>query len=171
MSPWKVGRFGDDPPPAVASRPTTYRATLTADRCGERTAGKRYMAGSVSRASPWTTHRPAASNQFPRRGAHSTGVWYGHAAEFGARRARARMLKTAMFDEGVDGGDGHVQAAPTTAPHRGPDRASSWRSTPTEALSVDFYLRSSGSDGRIERRGDSLSPRCRCLRKGDAETN
>ena len=107
LSPWTVGRFGDD------AGADAYRATLAADLAAVTAAGKRYMP-VVFPGFSWHNLDGGASNQIPRRG----GAFYWRQVG-NAVGAGATMLKTAMFDE-VDEGTAMFKLAPTAA--AAPDR-------------------------------------------------
>ena len=131
LSPWTVGRFGDD------AGADAYRATLAADLAATTAAGKRYMP-VVFPGFSWHNLNGGASNQIPRRG----GAFYWRQV-WNAVGAGATMLKTAMFDE-VDEGTAMFKLAPTAA--QLPTGASF---VPLDAdghaLPSDFYLRVGGA--------------------------
>jgi hypothetical protein len=131
LSPWTVGRFGDD------AGADAYRATLAADLAAVTAAGKRYMP-VVFPGFSWHNLEGGAANQIPRRG----GAFYWRQVS-NAVGAGATMLKTAMFDE-VDEGTAMFKLAPTAA--QLPSGASF---VPLDAdgraLSSDFYLRLGGA--------------------------
>jgi len=132
LSPWTVGRFGDD------AGADAYRARmLAADLAAATAAGKRYMP-VVFPGFSWHNLRGGAWNQIPRRG----GAFYWRQV-WNAVGAGATMLKTAMFDE-VDEGTAMFKLAPTAA--KLPTGASL---VPLDAdghaLPSDFYLRVGGA--------------------------
>jgi hypothetical protein len=131
LSPWTVGRFGDD------AGADAYRATLDADLAAATAAGKRYLA-VVFPGFSWHNLDGGPANQIPRRG----GAFYWRQV-WNAVGAGATMLKTAMFDE-VDEGTAMFKLAPTAA--QLPTGASL---VPLDAdgraLPSDFYLRVGGA--------------------------
>ena len=145
LSPWTVGRFGDD------ARADAYRArSLAADLAAVTAAGKRYMP-VVFPGFSWHNLKGGAPNQIPRRG----GAFYWRQV-WNAVDAGATMLKTAMFDE-VDEGTAMFKLAPTAATL--PAGASL---TPLDAdgraLPSDFYLRVGGAATALLRGDLPLSP-------------
>jgi hypothetical protein len=131
LSPWTVGRFGDD------AGADAYRATLAADLAAATAAGKRYMP-VVFPGFSWHNLDGGPPNQIPRRG----GAFYWRQV-WNAVGAGATMLKTAMFDE-VDEGTAMFKLAPTAGEL--PTGASL---VPLDAdgvaLPSDFYLRVGGA--------------------------
>jgi hypothetical protein len=145
LSPWTVGRFGDD------AGADAYRATLAADLAAATAAGKRYMP-VVFPGFSWHNLKGAASNEIPRRG----GAFYWRQV-WNAVDAGATMLKTAMFDE-VDEGTAMFKLAPTAGAL--PTGASL---VPLDAdgiaLPSDFYLRLGGAATAVLRGDLPGSPR------------
>jgi hypothetical protein len=145
LSPWTVGRFGDD------AGADAYRASrLGADLAAVTAAGKRYMP-VVFPGFSWHNLMGAASNQIPRRG----GAFYWRQV-WNAVGAGATMLKTAMFDE-VDEGTAMFKLAPTAA-----DLPAGVSLVPLDAdgraLPSDFYLRVGGAATATLRGDLPLSP-------------
>jgi hypothetical protein len=145
LSPWTVGRFGDD------AGADAYRARrLAADLAAATAAGKRYMP-VVFPGFSWHNLKRGASNQIPRRG----GAFYWRQV-WNAVDAGVTMLKTAMFDE-VDEGTAMFKLAPTAA--KLPTGASF---VPLDAdgraLSSDFYLRLGGAATALLRGDLPMSP-------------
>ena len=144
LSPWTVGRFGDD------AGADAYRATLAADLAATTAAGKRYMP-VVFPGFSWHNLNGGASNQIPRR----AGAFYWRQV-WNAVGAGATMLKTAMFDE-VDEGTAMFKLAPTAA--QLPTGASF---VPLDAdgraLPSDFYLRVGGAATALLRGDLPMSP-------------
>jgi hypothetical protein len=145
LSPWTVGRFGDD-----AGADAYHATTLAADLAAATAAGKRYMP-VVFPGFSWHNGNGGVSNEIPRRG----GAFYWRQV-WNAVGAGATMLKTAMFDE-VDEGTAMFKLAPTTA------------TLPTgaalvpldaeqRALPPDFYLRVGGAATALLRGDRPLSP-------------
>jgi hypothetical protein len=145
LSPWTVGRFGDD------AGADAHCATLAADLGAVTAAGKRYMP-VVFPGFSWHNLHGGASNQIPRRG----GAFYWRQV-WNAVGAGATMLKTAMFDE-LDEGTAMFKVAPTTAAL--PTGASL---VPLDAdgrsLPSDFYLRLGGAATALLRGDLPLSPK------------
>ena len=141
LSPWTVGRFGDD------AGADAHRAVLAADLAAATAAGKRYMP-VVFPGFSWHNLTGAAPNQIPRRG----GAFYWRQV-WNAVGAGATMLKTAMFDE-VDEGTAMFKLAPTAA-----DLPAGAALVPLDAdgdaLPSDFYLRLGGAATAVLR-GDLL---------------
>ena len=132
LSPWTVGRFGND---AAAD---AYRAaSLVPDLAAATAAGKRYMP-VVFPGFSWHNLTGFPSNQIPRRG----GAFYWRQV-WNAVGSGATMLKTAMFDE-VDEGTAMFKLAPTAAEvPTGPALVS--LDADGRALPSDFYLRVGGA--------------------------
>ena len=145
LSPWTVGRFGDD------AGADAYRARrLAADLAAATAAGKRYMP-VVFPGFSWHNLKRGASNQIPRRG----GAFYWRQV-WNAVGAGATMLKTAMFDE-VDEGTAMFKLAPTAA--QLPTGASFVPlDADGKALPSDFYLRLGGAATGLLRGDLPLSP-------------
>ena len=145
LSPWTVGRFGDD------AGADAYRATMAADLAAVTAAGRRYMP-VVFPGFSWHNLEGGASNEIPRRG----GAFYWRQV-WNAVGAGATMLKTAMFDE-VDEGTAMFKLVPTAA-----DLPIGATFVPLdaegEALSSDFYLRVGGAATALLRGDLSLSPK------------
>ena len=144
LSPWTVGRFGDD------AGADAYRETLAADLAAATAAGKRFMP-VVFPGFSWHNLNGGASNKIPRRG----GAFYWRQVS-NAVGAGATMLKTAMFDE-VNEGTAMFKLAPTAA------------SLPTgvelvpldadeTALPTGFYLRAGGAATALLRGDRPPSP-------------
>jgi hypothetical protein len=145
LSPWTVGRFGDD------AGADGYRATrLAADLAAAAAAGKRYMPVVFPGVS-WHNLAGGVLNQIPRRG----GAFYWRQV-WNAVGAGATMLKTAMFDE-VDEGTAMFKLAPTAAA-----LPSGVSLVPLDAdgraLPSDFYLRVGGAATALLRGDLPLSP-------------
>jgi hypothetical protein len=145
LSPWTVGRFGDD------AEADAYRdTTLAADLAAVTAAGKRYMP-VVFPGFSWHNLRGGASNQIPRR----AGAFYWRQVR-NAVSAGATMLKTAMFDE-LDEGTAMFKLAPTAA-----DLPMGAALVPLDAdgtaLPSDFYLRVGGAATAALRGDLPLSP-------------
>jgi hypothetical protein len=144
LSPWTVGRFGDD------AGADAYRATLAADLAAATAAGKRYMP-VVFPGFSWHNLNGGASNQIPRRG----GAFYWRQV-WNAVGAGATMLKTAMFDE-VDEGTAMFKLAPTAA-----QLPTGVSFVPLDAdghaLPSDFYLRVGGAATALLRGDLPMSP-------------
>jgi hypothetical protein len=144
LSPWTIGRFGDD------AGADAYRATLAADLAEATAAGKRYMP-VVFPGFSWHNLFGGPWNQIPRRG----GAFYWRQV-WNAVGAGATMLKTAMFDE-VDEGTAMFKLAPTAS--RLPAGAPL---VPLDAdgraLPSDFYLRAGGAATALLRGDLPLSP-------------
>ena len=144
LSPWVVGRFGDD------AGADAYRATLAADLAAATAAGQRYMP-VVFPGFSWHNLTGGASNQIPRSG----GAFYWHQVA-NAVGSGATMLKTAMFDE-VDEGTAMFKLAPTAA--QLPTGASLIPiDADGSALPSDFYLRLGGAATALLRGDLPLSP-------------
>jgi hypothetical protein len=144
LSPWTVGRFGDD------AGADAYRATLAADLAATRAAGKRYMP-VVFPGFSWHNLEGDPLNEIPRRG----GAFYWRQVR-NAVGTGATMLSTAMFDE-VDEGTAMFKLAPTA------DALPAGASlVPLDidgrALSSDFYLRLGGAATAALRGDLPLSP-------------
>jgi hypothetical protein len=147
ISPWTVGRFGDD------AGADAYRASsLAPDLADATAAGRRYMP-VVFPGFSWhnlNSATGAALNQIPRRGGklYWRQVW-------NALDAGATMLKTAMFDE-VDEGTAMFKVAPSAA--KQPSGASFVPlDADGQALPSDFYLRVGGAATRMLRGGLPLT--------------
>jgi hypothetical protein len=139
ISPWIVGRFGDD-----AGADAYKNGTLVADLAAAKAAGRRYMVGAFPGFSWHNLMASAPVNQVPRRG----GRFYWHQV-YNALSAGATMMKTAMFDE-VDEGTAMFKLAPTTA--KQPAGATFVPlDADGEALPSDFYLRLGGAATRALR--------------------
>jgi hypothetical protein len=139
ISPWIVGRFGDD-----AGADNYKNNTLVADLAAAKAAGKRYMVGAFPGFSWHNLMASAPSNQIPRRG----GRFYWRQV-WNALSAGATLMKTAMFDE-VDEGTAMFKLAPTAA--RQPVGATFVPlDADGEALPSDFYLRLGGAATRALR--------------------
>jgi hypothetical protein len=144
LSPWTVGRFGDD------AGADAYRATsLVNDLAAVATAGKRYMP-VVFPGFSWHNLFGGAWNQIPRRG----GAFYWHQV-WNAVGAGATMLKTAMFDE-VDEGTAMFKLAPTAA-SLPKGAALVPLDADRDALPSDFYLRVGGAATALLRGDLALS--------------
>jgi hypothetical protein len=145
LSPWTVGRFGDD------AGADAYRATsLGADLAAVTAAGKRYMP-VVFPGFSWHNLHGGVSNRIPRRG----GAFYWRQV-CNAVGAGATMLKTAMFDE-VDEGTAMFKLAPTAA--KLPTGASLVPlDADGQALPSDFYLRVGGAATALLRGDLPASP-------------
>jgi hypothetical protein len=131
LSPWTVGRFGDD------AGADAYRKRLAADLAAATAAGKRYMP-VVFPGFSWHNLLGGPPNQIRRRGGDF--YWRQVANAVGAG---ATMLKTAMFDE-VDEGTAMFKLAPTSA-----ELPTGAALVPLDAdgraLPSDFYLRVGGA--------------------------
>jgi len=145
VSPWTVGRFGDD-----AGADAYRKKSLDADLAAVTAAGKRYMP-VVFPGFSWHNLKGGAPNQIPRRG----GAFYWRQV-WNAVGAGATMLKTAMFDE-VDEGTAMFKLAPTAArlPAGAPLTA---LDADGRALPSDFYLRVGGAATALLRGDLPLSP-------------
>jgi hypothetical protein len=144
LSPWTVGRFGDD------AGADAYRATLAADLAAVTAAGQRYMP-VVFPGFSWHHLAGGASNQIPRRG----GAFYWRQVA-NAVGAGTTMLKSAMFDE-ADEGTAMFKLAPTAA--QLPAGASLMPlDADGSALPSDFYLRLGGAATALLRGDLPLSP-------------
>ena len=144
LSPWTVGRFGDD------AGADAYGATLAADLAAATAAGKRYMP-VVFPGFSWHNLNGGASNKIPRRG----GAFYWRQVS-NAVGAGATMLKTAMFDE-VNEGTAMFKLAPTAA-----SQPTGVELVPLDAdesaLPADFYLRVGGAATALLRGDRAPSP-------------
>jgi hypothetical protein len=145
LSPWTVGRFGDD------AGADAYRATLEADLAAATAAGRRTMP-VVFPGFSWHNLNGGAANKIPRRG----GAFYWRQVS-NAVGAGATMLKTAMFDE-VNEGTAMFKLAPTASLPAGVELVP--LDADETALSADFYLRVGGAATAVLR-GDL--PRSRAL--------
>jgi hypothetical protein len=145
ISPWTVGRFGDD-----AGADTYKNNFLVPDLAAAKAAGKRYMPVTFPGFSWHNLMASAQPNQIPRRG----GRFYWRQV-FNAVGAGATMMKTAMFDE-VDEGTAMFKLVPTAAQQ--PVGATF---VPLDAdgekLPNDFYLRLGGAATQALRGTQPLS--------------
>ena len=145
ISPWTVGRYGDD-----AGADSFRHDLIEPDLAETSTVGADYLP-VIFPGFSWHNLNDGPLNQIPRNG----GRFYWRQV-YNAIDAGAPMLYTAMFDE-VDEGTAMFRMAPTAAelPAQG-----SFLSLDAdgETLPADWYLRLAGEAGRALRRETPLSP-------------
>ncbi len=144
ISPWTVGRYGDD-----AGADNYLRESIIPDLAETRRVGIEYLP-VIYPGFAWQNLNHGPANQIPRRG----GRFYWNQV-YNATSAGAVMLKAAMFDE-VDEGTAMFKTVPTKA------TAPAGVQTLTldadgETLPSDWYLRLAGETSRLLRKEIPLS--------------